>query len=769
MIRRQPIFVVMTLLWLATWSWAADDKESAPTPPVSSDQVFADIAARTNGEPVLLTQAERYSQWDGRFGYWAMWHGGSVEKVGEWQDLGSSPFLDLDGFTSNGTRTLAFTATSSGEETNQGNLYYYQNGVTARIDYESFPHNLDHDPLNNIANPADTLTPAKPGFTSPDPKIIKDDLNVGKNYALRVQEVNASIKGIVCDDNVKVRLDVWGMRKDGTRQVNAVAKCFSQTGATPGNPLGVPPDHPPVQTFSGSKCHVLSQAQNIDWTTTEIKPVIEAHLGDRITLEYSRPMRNFTSDDDGAFRFYNGTGQLSYPGTNGGNPYPYAVVPNNYTDMDQLKISGDLSDDNKFYAFMMAGRTVDRGEPNAEPFSTNVFAPHIDMTRWFNDMDFRITNTSIEKLTATAYGTVYNDSEDRPPFSDLPPEDVRLRASRKLQLPVDYHKSTLGLRGVWRPGCRGYALGGLAVAGGYEYCDLDRANAIFFSPTGATPATARAEVDESRTITNSFQVGPDYRWSCTFDTYLHYKYQHAANPLLGFKQDNGVFNTMLPEDDHIVELGLNWFPAEWLMFNACVGIENSSNHSQPAVKAVDPTLSSVNFDEQNYPMTFSMWYAASDCWSFSAGYAIYSNFVAQDIVIGDDSAPYSSTHIKPVTSPWTYGAQAHVVTLGSRYLATQRVTLTGDFEWVRGHDSITNSATTFPAPGSGATITDLGGYSEILNETTRISMGVDWMIRPRVVLYTRYELYNFEDMRAAPPPNQTGWAQGILGGFSAIF
>ena len=141
--------------------------------------------------------------------------------------------------------------------------------------------------------------------------------------------------------------------------------------------------------------------------------------------------------------------------------------------------------------------------------------------------------------------------------------------------------------------------------------------------------------------------------------------------------------------------------------------------------------------------------------------------MAQNIVIGDDPAPYTASSIKPVTAQWNYGGQAHVVTFGTRYAATERVTLTGDVEWVRGHDLINNSTTFFPA--SGNTITDLGGYSEVLNETTRVSVGADWQVRPRVVVYGRYELYNFNDMSAAPPPNQSGMAQGLLGGFSAMF
>ena len=54
----------------------------------------------------------------------------------------------------------------------------------------------------------------------------------------------------------------------------------------------------------------------------------------------------------------------------------------------------------------------------------------------------------------------------------------------------------------------------------------------------------------------------------------------------------------------------------------------------------------------------------------------------------------------------------------------------------------------------------------MLNETTRVRVGADWKIRPRVVVYGRYELYNFNDVA---PGYQTGLAQGILGGFSAMF
>ncbi len=101
------------------------------------------------------------------------------------------------------------------------------------------------------------------------------------------------------------------------------------------------------------------------------------------------------------------------------------------------------------------------------------------------------------------------------------------------------------------------------------------------------------------------------------------------------------------------------------------------------------------------------------------------------------------------------------MTVGSRYALTERVTLTGTVEWVYGRDLIYNSAIT------GVPLTPaLGSYSEVLNETTRVSVGADWRVRPKMVVYARYELYNFDDIA---PGYQTGLAQGVLGGLSWLF
>lgn len=727
---RQPICTVMTLLLLSSWGWAAEEQASQNNSQAPSEKAYADISARANGEPVLVDESSGFSAYAARFGWWGVVNNGSPAKTGEYQDVKSSPFWDIDGLSSNGTRTLNLTLTGNDQETNQGKLYFYKPGLSANVDYERFIHRFDHDPINNIPN-------SNSFADNPiDPKFVKQDLNVGDDHVVRVQELNASFRKNI-SDNLKVRLDVWGLQKDGSRQVSAISKCYSQSATSP-------PDHPPVDNYSGARCHVLSQTQQIDWITAEIKPVIEARLGDSINIEYSRPMRNFTAADSTTTRFYNGTGRLTFSPTVNPNPYAYAVVPDSYTQMDQLKISSEITENTRAYAFMMAGKTVDR---------------EIDLDRWFNDMDVRITNTSFENLSLTGYGAVFNEAEALPNtavvtevnqgpvingFRNTRPTTADVAGA--LVHPINYHKSTAGLKGVWRPYGGGYSTEGLALAGGYEFCDLERKFAVH-NVLFPTPSI----FEQPRTTTNSFQIGPDYRWSSSLDTFVRYKFVDADRPLAAVQQWNGLFNSRLPEQDHIVEFGFNWVPSDWFVLNASIGIERGDNHSDLA-----------NFDEENYPISVNAWYAVSKRFSLSAGYAVFANYVTQDISIADQQVPPSG--FDPITSKWNYGAQAHVITLGSRYCATDRVRLTGALEWVRGRDAITNSTIIFPTAPT--TVTDIGTFSEVTNETTRLTLGVDWTVSPRIVNYYRYELYNFLDKA---PGFQTGTAQGVLGGLSAMF
>jgi hypothetical protein len=382
-------------------------------------------------------------------------------------------------------------------------------------------------------------------------------------------------------------------------------------------------------------------------------------------------------------------------------------------------------------------------------------------------MDLRLTNTAIKNVSLTGYGTIYNDDEKQPVVQNLPDAlgnvpalaptapataNTVLGLAENNRPAYDYRKSTLGLNEVWRPWGTGFGLGGLAVTAGYEYCDLQRNN-LLYSLT-STPSVVA--VDELHTITNDFQIGPDVRWSTHFDTYLHYKYQNADQPLIGFSRDNGQYNTLLPTTDNIVEAGFNLMPTEHFILNSCVGFENATNHSPFA-----------NFTEHNYPFNINAWYGPTQRFSLSAGYAFYSNFVAQNITLADQNLP-TTTGALPSSGVWDYGGQAQVWTLGVKYQATPRVQLSGKFEFVLGHDLIDNSATEVNTTKAGAPvlITDLGAYSEVQNRTTRLTLGADWQITPRIVNFYRYELYEFLDQE---PGYQSGTLQGVLGGVSATF
>ena len=156
----------------------------------------------------------------------------------------------------------------------------------------------------------------------------------------------------------------------------------------------------------------------------------------------------------------------------------------------------------------------------------------------------------------------------------------------------------------------------------------------------------------------------------------------------------------------------------------------------------------------------------------TAGYAIYSNFVGQTITLADQNLQRPTGGMAQSRLPafWSYGGQSQVITLGGRYQASERVRFTGKFEYVYGHDLINNSAievnTTKSGTGSPLLTTDLGSFSEVQNRTTRLTLGMDWTLRPRLVVFGRYEFDEFLDQE---PGYQSGTAQGILGGLSAMF
>ena len=151
---------------------------------------------------------------------------------------------------------------------------------------------------------------------TPDGNVITNDLNVGQDYAIRVEELDAKSHGKLMD-NVTWRMNVWSQRKFGERQENATAHCFNFNS-------------PAAAGATGNVCHVVSQRQAIDWTTVEVQPAVEAKF-ENVTVEYSHTIRDFGADDGTVTRQYTHFSGFSPANDVLGPPYDYALVPDTET------------------------------------------------------------------------------------------------------------------------------------------------------------------------------------------------------------------------------------------------------------------------------------------------------------------------------------------------------------------------------------------------------------------------------------------------------
>jgi hypothetical protein len=651
-----------------------------------------------------------------RLGWWGVDASGSPVKVGEYQDLESSPFWDVDAISSDGVRTIDMTLSGLDNEATNAQGRYYGPAVSARIDYQRYLRRLDHDPLTGY----DLANPAPPG---PNDNVLSEDLNVGEDYAFRIQQLDARLTGRVTD-TLKWRLNLWGQRKFGERQTNATAHCFNNNAPAPAG-------------ADGNVCHVVSQRQTVDWLTMEIQPVLEAAFED-VTVEYSRTMRSFSQDDGTVSRQYTRF-NFNLPAASGflGPDYDYAVVPENFTQIDRLKINAVLTDFNELYANLYVGDTK------------NNFR---NTRRNMNGYDLRLINSSLDQIKLTAYTSRYDETNELPTtFLNAPPlSPANGYDQASLRHPVDYTRTRAGLKGSWRPqGDRHsyYAYGledGTSLAGGYEYYLLERDFATYnTTPVPPGPFT------QPDTITHQIEFGPSTRWSSALNTYVRYKGQFIRVPLIGvseYSEDdldvNGLFNSNLPEQVHGVDLGGTWTPTENFMATVQFTLQNSWHRSQYA-----------NFTEDNYPLNCTLWYAPTSRLSLSTGYAYFSNWIDQDITLGANRGIPADTE----TSRWNYAGANQLVTLSANFAWTEDVQLVGGYEWNRG----SNAFTLPPSQQPGVDWTLLPFLSDVIAETNRVTAGVDWQPYRQMDVYFRYILFDYDDQSSG---RDSGVAHMALGG-----
>jgi hypothetical protein len=615
-----------------------------------------------------------------RFGAWAVDSQGSPQRTGEFQDLESSPFWDFDTIRSDGTRTFDITASGLDNEANSARLNYFGPGGSGKLRFERFLRRVDHDPLAG----ADRRGPL-----GPNDNVVTEDLNIGQDYAIRVQQLDVRLQGNI-SENLKWRVNVWEQRKFGERMANATAHCFD-VDPGPG---------------TNNVCHVLSQRQRIDWTTVEVQPVLEARFED-VTVEYSRTMRQFGQDDQLVTRQYTRFAPFNGPGNTLGPPWEYAVVPENFTQIDRVKVGAFLTEDSQLYANLYYGDTE------------NEFR---DMHRQFSGYDIRLINRPNDGVTITPYVTLDEENNDFPPF--LLREEQTVAVRDQMRHPIDYSRARAGVRGSWQPFMDGYADGGVSDAwrsllwtAGYEYYYLARDYASYQTDLGV--------FTQPDTVSNQIEIGPSIRWSPTFENYVRYKARFIENPLIGVREANGRLNTNQPEEIHWVDIGGTWTPTSYFMANAQVSVMNSWHKSEFA-----------NFTEQNYPFHLTMWYAPTPVWSLSGGYGYFSNAINQDITLGffHDAAGQTET------TRWDYNGESHVLSLNGTYLWTSDVHLIAGYEWVSG----TNVFSVPPSP-AGANWSALPTFSDIDVDTQRWTAGMDWTAYRNMTVYFRYIYFDFND------------------------
>ncbi|MFO1095924.1 MAG: hypothetical protein U0992_21850 [Planctomycetaceae bacterium] len=553
-----------------------------------------------------------------RFGWWGVARTGSPAKIGMYQNLASSPFWDIDAVRSNGRQTLDFWMSGLGQDTYASQVNFYAGpGLIVKLRLQDYIHNLGHEPLYGKSITDPPLLPAD--------NVITQDLNVGQDYAIRVQQLDTRFQGRI-NQNLKWRVNVWLQRKFGDRQANATAHCFDVNA----------PASPPANNV----CHVLSQRQSIDWQTFQIQPTIEANLG-LLNVEVSHMLRAFGANDQVVDRQYTRFAPFAGPGNTLGPPWMYAFVPDNVTNIERAKLSMNWDAANQMYGNFYYGYSEDQFR---------------ETTRQYSGLDVRYTNRSFDRLTTTTYVNVNADNNSNAPF--LIAGETSLA---NLKHPVDHTWTKAGIKWNWQP--IEELKDRLSIASGYEYFQTDRNYARYNTTLGP--------FSQPDTSSNMIEFSPQMRWTRALYTFLRYKGYFVNDPLVGVREANGRFNTNLPTQEHRVEIGGQWNPSANFMTTAQIGIVDRWNNSSYA-----------DFSETSYPFSWTLWYALTDKLSLSGGYGYYSNWIAQDITLG---YRFNAFPDQTETTRWNYGGNNHVANVNLAYAVSPTVRYVAGYEFNSGN------------------------------------------------------------------------------------
>ena len=106
----------------------------------------------------------------------------------------------------------------------------------------------------------------------------------------------------------------------------------------------------------------------------------------------------------------------------------------------------------------------------------------------------------------------------------------------------------------------------------------------------------------------------------------------------------------------------------------------------------------------------------------------------------------------PYFIPATFNNRSDMFDLGTRYAWTAKLSTCGTVEYIHGVND-----TSIPVPYTGGPY-NVGGYSLVASNTVRVTMGVDYLWRPGVTTFARYDLYDFQDLALSRPHGPTSGA-----------
>ncbi len=677
----------------------ASDASAAPPAPSATASV-APAPAATEDAATYYDDSDPVRDFIIRAGAWGVHQTGSPTKVDEYQSPSSSPFWNADGIWSNGDQTVDFSATGSDDLDQNGRLHFYGGPrLEADLFYEEFPHQLDQKTypgwLTTVASPPVSNVNG-PGFNV----FSRTNMSVGQDYAIQVQEFKANFQGNITE-NLRWHANVFGIDKEGFRQANDFTHCFNSQASPIVNSVSgttlVYSTGGPNNTVT-RQCHAVSQAQHIDWQTTECDAGLELKLDCNTTLAYSHLVRAFNQDDQQVYSAYRfsanpgAAGQLGYAVyvpqggvTTGTGAYAmagYNIVPDSQTQIDRLKFSTSIGCDTDAYLMGYVGYNEDM---------------LTDAYRNFNGADLRITNHSLEHWALTASGKYYREESTSPlvPLNTMYSSPAQQQYYQESNLNfitdplVNREVHGFGVDGRWRPfedECDTIRRN-LSFTVGYDYNEMLYENAG--DTLGLVPAASNNGVfvvngvfTQPSTIANTFSVGVDEKWSKTFDTQLRYKYISTQYPLYGITPDagqsiNAALNSALPTQENRLELQSTWTPVDTLMVNATFYVENAMSNAPYVGNTVLPGWTS-----NSLPFTLSAWWAPTCDWSFNVGAAEMDSWINQGVNVGPLNSSADGVNI-----PANYRGASDVLTFGARYQATLKLSFNGMFEYMHGIDS----------------------------------------------------------------------------------